>query len=148
MTLTLLFCLDLYKDENNDKGLRKFNKSLSMNTEFVTKMKYHIKSTLETLEREDIAYFQARWEFLRYEIRKFSIDFSKLLAQNTKKETIFSENKLQKKIEITTEYKRINKIYEQKTNSIRIRSKCDWYEYGVKSSNLIKVNSVIPKYKR
>ena len=92
----LLFCLDFYKDENNDKGLRKFNKSLSMNSEFVTKMKYHIKSTLETLEREDIAYFQARWEFLRYEIRKFSIEFSKLLAQNTKKETIFSENKLQK----------------------------------------------------
>ena len=51
-------------------------------------------------------------------------------------------------METTTEYKRINKIYEQKTNSIRIRSKCDWYEYDEKASNLIKVNSVIPKSKR
>lgn len=69
----LLFCLDFYKDENNDKGLRKFNKSLSMNSEFVTKMKYHIKSTLETLEKEGITAFQTKWEFVKYEIRKLSI---------------------------------------------------------------------------
>ena len=87
-------------------------------------MKFHIKSTLETL-------------------RKFSIEFSKLQAQNTKKEKMFLDNKL-KKLENSTNYienleyidcrNKLDKIYEQKINGIRIRSKCDWYEHGEKSS--------------
>ena len=28
----------------------------------------------------------------------------------------------------------IDKIYQEKTNGIRIRSKCNWYEHGEKSS--------------
>ena len=82
----LLFSLKLRKDENRGKGLWKFNNSLSMNSDFQTKMKFHIKSTLETLEIEGITDLQVRWEFLKYEIRKFSIEFSKLLAKNAKKE--------------------------------------------------------------
>ena len=67
-----------------------------MNSDFQTKMKFHIKSTLETLEIEGIRDPQVRWEFLKYEIRKFSIEFSKLQAQNKKKEKTFLENKLKK----------------------------------------------------
>ena len=139
----MLFSLDLHKDENRGKGLWKFNNSLSMNSDFQTKMKFHIKSTLETLEIEGIRDPQVRWEFLKYEIRKFSIEFSKLQAQNTKKEKMFLENKL-KKLENNTNYienleyidcrNKLDKIYEQKINGIRIRSKCDWYEHGEKSS--------------
>ena len=99
----LLFSLDLCKDENRGKGLWKFNNSLSMNSDFQTKMKFHIKSTLETLEIEGIRDPQVRWEFLKYEIRKFSIEFSKLQAQNTKKEKMFLENKL-KKLENNTNH--------------------------------------------
>ena len=51
---------------------------LSMNSDFQTKIKFHIKSTLETLETEGIKDPQVRWEFLKYDIRKFSIEFSKL----------------------------------------------------------------------
>ena len=137
------FFLDLRKDENKGNELWKFNNSLSMNSDFQTKMKFHIKSTLETLEIEGIRDPQVRWEFLKYEIRKFSIEFSKLQAQNTKKEKMFLENKL-KKLENNTncmenlEYidcrNKLDKIYEQKINGMRIRSKCDWYEYGAKSS--------------
>ena len=68
---------------------------------------------------------------------------SKLQAKNTKKENMFLENKL-KKLENNTNYienleyidcrNKLDKIYEQKINGIRIRSKCDWYEYGEKSS--------------
>ena len=139
----LLFSLKLRTDENRGKGLWKFNNSLSMNSDFQTKMKFHIKCTLETLEIEGINDLQVRWEFLKYEIRKFSIEFSKLQAQNMKKEKMFLENKL-KKLENNTkcienlEYidcrNKLDKIYEQKINSIRIRSKCDWYEHGEKSS--------------
>ena len=49
----------------------------NMKSDFVTKMKFHIKSTLETLHKEGITDFQARWEFLKYDIRKFSIEFLK-----------------------------------------------------------------------
>ena len=66
-------------------------------------MKLHIKSTLETLEIEGIRDLQFRWEFLKYEIRTFSIDLSKLQAQNTKNEKMLLENKL-KKLENNTNY--------------------------------------------
>ena len=68
----------LTKDENRGKRLWKFNNSLRMNSDFQTKMKFQIKSTLETLEIEGIRDPQVRWEFLNYKIRKFLIEFSKL----------------------------------------------------------------------
>ena len=74
-----------------------------MKSDFQTKVKFHIKSTLKTLEIEGIRDLQVRWEFLKYEIRKVSIDFSKLQTQNTKKEKMFLENKL-KKLENNTNY--------------------------------------------
>ena len=70
-------------------------------------------------------------EFLKYEIRKFSIEFSKLQAENTKKEKTFLENKL-KKLENNTNYienleyidcrNKLDKIYEQKINGIRVNA--------------------------
>ena len=29
---------------------------------------------------------------------------------------------------------KLDQLYNEKTNSVRIRSKCDWYEYGEKST--------------
>ena len=75
-----------------------------MNCDFQTKIKSHIKGTLETLEIEGIRDFQVRWKFLKYEIRKFSTEFSKLQAQNTNKEKMLLENKLKK----TTEYHKLH----------------------------------------
>ena len=49
-----------------------------MNSEFVTK---------------ELQIFDLRWEIVRYEIKKISIEFSKLQAQNTKKEKMTLENK-------------------------------------------------------
>ena len=60
------------------------------------------------------------------------MEFSKLQAQNTKKEKMFLENKL-KNIETNTNYfknvdnidcrNKLDKIYEQKINGMRIRNK-------------------------
>ena len=33
-------------------------------------------------------------------------------------------------------YEKLDKIYQEKTNGIRIRSKCNWYEHREKSSKL------------
>ena len=86
---SLLFSVDLRKDQNRGKWLWKFNNSLTMNSDFVTKMNFHIESPLETLEKEAITDFQTRWEFLKYVIKILSIKCSKLEAQNTKKEIFF-----------------------------------------------------------
>ena len=75
-----------------------------MNCDFQTKIKSHIKGTLETLEIEGIRDFQVTWKFLKYEIRKFSTEFSKIQAQNTNKEKMLLENKLKK----TAEYHKLH----------------------------------------
>ena len=81
--------------------------------------------------------------YLKYEIRKFSIKFSKLLSRNTKTQTLLLEKKL-KSFKCTANYlnkseyisckSKLDQFYEEKTNGIRIRSKYDWYEYGGKST--------------
>lgn len=50
-------------------------------------MKYHIKTTLEILDKKRINDYQYRLELFKYKIRKLSIEFSKKLAKNAKKET-------------------------------------------------------------
>ena len=85
----LLFSLHLRKYENRGKGLLKFNDSLTINSDFVTKMKFHIKITLETLEEEGITDFQVRWEFLKYEIRKFRWNFQSYKPKTPKKKKCF-----------------------------------------------------------
>ena len=131
------------KDKNRGKGLWKFNNSLTANDEFVDKMKIYIKDILENMDKENIVDEQLRWEFLKYEIRKFSIIFSKNLAKIKKIETSSLESKLKllettEKFDSNSEYieckNKLEQIYTEKANGIRIRSKCDWYEYGEKSS--------------
>ena len=57
-------------------------------------MKAHIAKTQKNLDKEEIRDNQARWEYLKYEIRTFSIKFSKLLSKNTKAETLLFEKRL------------------------------------------------------
>ena len=90
-----------------------------MNSNFQTKMKFHIKSTLETLQIEGIRDLQVRWEFLKYRMRKLLIEFSKLQAQNTKKEKMFSENKLKKNQKITQITLKIWNIQTVEINQIK-----------------------------
>ena len=66
---------------SHGKGLRKFNKSLLLNKEYVEKIKKHILLTIKMLDNDDLRDEQVRWEYLKYEIRKFTICFSKNLAK-------------------------------------------------------------------
>ena len=65
-------------------------------------MKAHIANTQKNLDienmRDDLV---SRWEFLKYEIRKFSIKFLNLLLKNTKTDTLLLEKKLLKLLECT-----------------------------------------------
>ena len=57
-------------------------------------MKTHIVDTLNLLDNENILDQNVRWDFLKYEIRKFTIDFSKALSKNEKQEVSYLEKKL------------------------------------------------------
>ena len=79
----------------------------------------------------------------KYEIRKFSIWFSKEKAKKTRAETVTLENKLKELKQNPDcifdrnylDYKnKLEKIYEEKANGDKIRSKCEWYKFGEKSS--------------
>ena len=89
----LIFTLSMNQDEGRGKSLWKSNNSLALNSDFVDKMKAHIANTPKSLDKENIRDSQARWEYLKYEIRKFLIKFSKLLSKNTKTQTLLLEIK-------------------------------------------------------
>ena len=107
-------------------------------------MKEYIKNKLLLFQNEDLNN-QGKWEYLKYELRKFTINFSKNKAKNKRKEKVFLENKINKleqglddnnnnKIDYEICKGKLNEIYEDISNGIKIRSKCNWYEYGEKSS--------------
>ena len=88
---------------------------------------------------------QLKWEFLKCEIRKFTIHYIKGLAKIRKQKTLNLESEL-KKLDISLDdannlgkYNSIKDeleaIYDHIAEGIRIRSKCDWYGHGKKSKN-------------
>ena len=104
----------------------------------------YLKDICNATSAEQITDEQPCWEYIKYEIRKFSICFSKEKAKRTRAKTFTLENKL-KELEQNPDcifdrnylsYKnRREEIYEEKANGVKIRSKCEWYERGEKSSN-------------
>ena len=129
----LIFNLSMNQDETRGKGLWKFSNSLALNSDFVDKM---LANTQKNLDKENLTDDQARWEYIKYEIRKFSIKLSKLLSNNTKTEALLLKKTL-KLLECTANYldnseyisgkSKLDQFYEEKVSGIRIRSKCDWY---------------------
>ena len=80
----------------------------------------------------------------KYEIRKFFIEFAKNKAKLRREKAWCLEVKLKEleqnlgHDEVKEQYYacsgEINKIYDEVSNGIKIRRKCDWYEFGEKSS--------------
>ena len=68
-------------------GIWKFNNSLIFDRNFVKEMKCFIHDTKKTLITEDVFDKLFQWEILKYEIREFSIQYSKLIAKEKKKKT-------------------------------------------------------------
>ena len=135
--------------------LWKFNNSLISNSDFVDEMKTLIQKVIFSLENDTYFADQVKWELWKYEIRTFAINFSRKLAQNSLK--------LQTDLEIKTknlkqnitdedkfnEYKKTGKDeledpYGNIATGVKIRSKCDWYQYDdnlLNNSKLGKIKS-------
>ena len=88
---------------------------------------------------------QLKWELLKYEIRKLSIDYTNRKAKEKRKQQVYLESEL-KKLENNLEnsnnlrkYERLKNdlelTYDHAAEEVRLRSKCDWYEQGEKSRN-------------
>ena len=126
---------------SHGKGLWK---GLLLNKEYVEKIKEHILLTIKMLDNKDLGDEQDRWEYSKYEILKFTIRFSKNFAKEVRKETQSLKEKIKHFESSVTNYhndlhyieykERLNTIYSKKVNGIQIRSKCDWYESGEKST--------------
>ena len=53
----------------------KINNSFVFDENFVLKITDHIAKSIETLNKENLFDDQKRWEFLKFEIRKFFIQY-------------------------------------------------------------------------
>ena len=90
--ITFSYCKS--EESNRVRGFWKFNDSLIENEEYVHQMKKFISDTLNELFNENILDDQVKWEYLKYNIRKYTINFSKKLAKNTNKKIVDLETKL------------------------------------------------------
>ena len=133
--------ISINDDTRRGPGLWKFNKSLLKKSIFVTKL----RDLIDQFKNNNIHTADKRlsWELLKYEIRKFSIEFSKKAAKERKATQLELETRL-KELESTDNYlendeyvtKKINleKIYDDYIEGVRVRSKCNEYELGEKSN--------------
>ena len=136
--------LSLLKENKHTigNGFWKFNSSLIKDHMYVSEIKHLASSFLSN----DICNMNAqlKWELLKYEIRKFTIDYTKRKAKEKRKQQAYLESEL-KKVENNLEnsdnlrkYERLKNdlelIYDHLAEGVRLRSTCDWYGQGKKST--------------
>ena len=99
---------------------------------FFQKIKISL-DTLNELFNENILDDQVLWEYMKDNIRKYTIKFSKELAKNTNKTIADLETKLKHyekhenyvdNIDYKVCKQQLDGIYERKAKDIKIRSKC------------------------
>ena len=78
-------------------------------------MKKFISVTLNELFNANILDDQLKYEYLKYNIRKYTINFSKKLDEN------YVYN-----IDYKVFRQQIDEIYKEKAKGVKIRSKCNW----------------------
>ena len=131
------------KQDSKSSGFWKLHNSLLSDNIFKEKLKQHIQNIKNDNELSNDP--QTKWGFLKYQIRKFTIRFSKMRAKEERKQRDELETTL-KSLEknLSTEENQclydkckrdLEEIYDNIAEGrIRIRSRCQWYEEGEKSS--------------
>ena len=103
----------------------------------------NISDTSNELFNKNVLDDQVKWEYLIYNIRKYTINFFKKLAKSANKKIIDLETKLKHfekhyenyvdNIDYKVFRQQPDVIYEEKAKGIKIRTKCNWYKLGEKS---------------
>lgn len=136
-----------FKEGKRGPSFWKFNNSLLENEEYITKLTQKINTYKNELNGNNITSPQLRWELLKYEIRKFSIYFSKQLARKqrsyytdieTEITQIEKQNRWEEDTALVNKHDRLLKELEEQSNYITqgiiIRSKVTLYELGEKNN--------------
>ena len=138
----ILISFSQEKQHSKSFGFWKFNNLLLSDNIFKEKLKQHIQNIESDNELSNDP--QIKREFLKYQIRKFTIRFSKTRAKEERKQRDELETTL-KSLEknlstgenqcLYDKCKRdLEEIYDNIAEGTRIRSRCHWYEEGEKSS--------------
>lgn len=119
----------------------KFNVNLLEDTHYTKEMKSNLKSWINKYDIEDK---QLKWELIKYEIRKYSIAFSKKKRHETSKRKLELEqqlchlernlsnhNNVCKYNDVKQELKKMD---DEKIKGHIIRSKVQWHEEGERST--------------
>ena len=140
-----VFCfIEACSQFEKGSGLWKFNNSLPLNEEFAAKLKDFLVKTKEELNKNSELNEQIKWELLKYKIRCFTISFSKGLAKKKRLERYLLESELktlQENLHCDDNLEKYNicktkleQIYDHIAESIKVRTKTQWYEDVEKSS--------------
>ena len=123
----------------------KFNSSLTKDQNYITEIKKLIRSFFTT--NESLYNCRLKWELLKYEVGKFSINYTKQVVKENQKQQTNLENhqKIFEKClgedDNLSKYNaiknKLDEIFDHITEGIRIRSKCDWYEHIEKSTKFL-----------
>ena len=140
-TLPFFLSVNFLPDIVRGKYGWKFNNSLLYDDNFPSEMRNHLHSLANDLV--DFSNPHLRWEFFKYEARKFSIAFSKRkkLEDTQLKnyhEKIISDYTSTDNRPSDSDYAEskayIDSFFEKKTQGAILRSKCNQYEHNEKSS--------------
>ena len=104
-------------------------------------MKEHIENIINSFNSD--FNHQMKWEFLKYEIPKFTISFSKNKTKSMREKKLNLEKKLkllegklncnEAKDQYNVCKENLNVIYDEIAHGIKI-SRCNWYVLGEKSN--------------
>ena len=140
----VLFSLSKEKTTIRGTGLWKFNSSLTKDQNYKTEIKKLIRNFSN--KNEFPFNRQLKWELLKYEVRRFTIKYTKHVAkekQRQRKTNLENQlKKLERKLDEDNLSKydsvknELDKIYNHIAEGTRIRSKCDWYEHCEKSTKI------------
>lgn len=131
------------EQKSRSKGYWKFNADLLKHENFCSQIRSIVKDVSSS---KDIASFVSKWEYLKHQIRDFSIQFSKNLSKARSQLELeltkelnhlcnVSEMDNETKLQIQTLQSKIDELYTQKAKGAYIRSRARWIEKGEKSNN-------------
>ena len=120
-------------------------------------MKQHINEVKSPFNPAFGSKAYIRWEFLKYEIRILSKKFSKNKVKLWREKLSRLEVKLKEleqnlsNDEAKEQYHayrgEINEIYDEISNGIKIRSKCDWYKFGERFNKFFLLQKGLEQHK-
>ena len=90
----IIFTTSFESNNKRRKGLLKLNKSLLSKDKYINNSRNHISESLSILDQNGIRDDQIRWEFKKFEIRQFSISFSKNFSKSLNAEREILEKEL------------------------------------------------------